>query len=274
MTDDGLERLALAEEGRAAASHGSGGTATVLQRLAGVALLFAVWELASRAGWLDERTLGAPSGVASTGWDLIVDGTLPRALWASAQRVLWALAIGAPIAVALALVAGLSRVGDAVVDANLQVLRYVPILALQPLLILWSGVGEITKVTLLAIGVAFPVYVNTQAAVRSIHAHHFELAHVLGLSTGQRLRRVIVPGALGGFLVGLRLAVAVAWLLLIVAEQTNAPEGLGTITARAVAFLDTDVLVVVIVTYATVGVGCDLALRFAERHLLRWQARR
>ena len=104
----------------------------------------------------------------TAGWDLLRDGTLTEALWASLQRVLWGLGIGIPLGVVLALVAGLSRPGDDLVDANMQMLRFVPIIALQPLLIVWLGVGETAKITLIVLGVAFPIYVNTSAAIRSI----------------------------------------------------------------------------------------------------------
>ena len=271
-TDDvTLERLRL-EGGGGAMRRGT--AAPTVARLLGIALLFAAWEVAARAGWLDERTLGAPSSVVDTGWDMIRDGTLPRALWASTQRVLWALLFGAPAGAVLAVVAGLSRPGDAVVDANMQILRYVPILAVQPLLILWFGVGETTKVVLLAIGVAFPVYLNTQHAIRSIDAKHHELADVLGLTAWQRIRRVVVPGAVGGFLLGVRYASAVAWLLLIFAEQTNAEEGLGRLMANAQAFSKSDVMVLVIVTYTTLGVATDLTVRAVERFALRWRVAR
>jgi sulfonate transport system permease protein len=246
-------------------------TASNAGRLLGIGLLFAMWELAARAGWLDARTLGPPSSVVTTGWDMVGDGTLPRALWASAQRVLWALAIGAPVGATLAVVAGLSRPGDAVVDANMQILRYVPILAVQPLLILWFGIGETTKVVLIALGVAFPVYLNTQHAIRAIDARHHELADVLGLTAWQRIRRIVVPGSVGGFLLGLRFASAAAWLLLIFAEQTNAQEGLGRLMANAQAFSKSDVIVLVVVTYTALGVASDLTVRAIERLVLRWR---
>lgn len=245
--------------------------ATIGGRLIGVLVLFATWELATRVGWLDARTLGPPSSVLTTGWDMIRDHTLPRALWASAQRVLWAFVFGAPIGAGLALAAGLWRPADALVDANMQVLRYVPIIATQPLLILWFGIGETTKVVLLAVGVAFPVYLNTQHAVRGIDVRHLELADALGLTAWQRVRRIVAPAAAGGFLHGLRYASAAAWLLLIFAEQTNADEGLGRLMANAQTFFKTDVIVVVIVTYTLLGVASDIAIRAAERVVLRWQ---
>lgn len=266
-----LERLASSVGGR---RRMFGGTAGALPRAAGVLLLFVVWEIASRAGWIDDQTLGAPSSAVLTGWDMIRDGSLPRAMWASTQRVLWALLIGVPAGALLAAIAGSSRTGDAVVDANVQMLRYVPLLAVQPLLILRLGVGESTKIALIALGVAFPVYVNTVAAIRSIDTGHHELADMLGIGVWRRLHRVVIPGAAAGFLVGVRYAMAVAWLLLIVAEQINAHEGLGVLAVRAQAFVRTDEIVVIIGVYAALGVACDVFLRGIERVVLRWRPRR
>lgn len=251
-----------------------GRSATAWQRLAGVVALLVLWELASRAGWIDRRTLPAPSTVVDLAGQMIRDGTLRRALWASAQRVLWALAIGAPVGGTLALLAASSKPGDALIDANVQVLRYVPILAVQPLLLRWFGVGEAMKIALLAIAAAFPVYVNTHAAARSIDSRFHDLADVLALTRREHLRRVLAPGALAGFLVGVRYASAVAWLLLVVAEQTNARDGLGQLMAESQAFLRTDRVVVVILTYTVLGVVSDVVIRSAERWLLRWRRQR
>ena len=242
-----------------------------IERLLGVALFFAVWELASRVGWLDPHTLAGPSTVLTVGRDLLVDGTLGNALWASLQRVLWALAIGIPIGVGLALLSGLTRLGDDLIDNNVQMLRFVPIIALAPLLILWQGVGESTKVSMIVIGVSFTIYMNTHSAIRAIHPGHHELAHVVGLNRRQTIRRIVLPGALPGFFVGLRLAVSIAWLLLVFAEQINASTGLGYLISRAQLLSQTDVIVVCIVLYAVLGLVSDGLVRAIERRALRWQ---
>jgi sulfonate transport system permease protein len=242
-----------------------------LERLSGVVLLFALWEVASRAGWISRDQLAGPSTVLTAGWDLIRAGTLGTALWASLQRVLWGLAFGVPIGAGLALVAGLWRAGEDLIDANVQMLRFVPIIALQPLLILWLGIGETVKIFLIVIGAAFPIYVNTSAAIRSIHPGHRELAQVVGLSRLQTVRKVVLPGALPGFLVGLRLALAIAWLLLVFAEQINANAGIGYLMIRAQTFSQTDVILVGLITYAALGLISDALVRGLEHILLRWQ---
>jgi sulfonate transport system permease protein len=245
-----------------------------IERLVGVVVFFALWELASRVGWLSPTILAGPSAVLTVGWDLLRDGTLTDAIWTSLQRVVWGLAIGIPIGTLLALAAGLSRPGDDAIDANMQMLRFVPIIALQPLLIVWLGVGETTKITLIVLGVVFPIYVNASAAVRSVSPGLLELSSVVGLSRMQQLRKVVLPGSLPGFLVGLRISVAVAWLLLVFAEQINATSGIGFLMTRAQTFFQTDVIVVCLVVYAVLGLITDGIVRALERNLLRWQPER
>jgi sulfonate transport system permease protein len=242
-----------------------------IERLAGVIVLVALWALAVRVGWLSPNILAGPSTVLTAGWDMLRDGRLTEAIWASLQRVAWGLAIGIPIGVALALFAGLSRIGDDAIDANMGMLRFVPIIAIQPLLILWLGVGETTKITLIVLGVIFPIYINVSAAVRSVDPGLLELSRVIGLGRTQQLRRVILPSIVPGLLVGLRYAVALAWLLLVFAEQINATSGIGFLMLRAQTFFQTDVMVVCIVAYAVLGLITEGVIRYLEHHLLRWQ---
>ena len=242
-----------------------------VERLIGVAVLFAVWETASRAGWIATDVLAGPSTVLTAGADMLGDGTLINSLWASLQRVLWGLAIGIPLGTGLALVSGLSRLGDNLVDANVQMLRFIPIIALQPLLVVWLGVGETVKISLIVLGVTFPIYVNTSAAMKSLDPRFGELAAVLGLTRRELVRRIVLPAALPGFLVGLRLATAIAWLLLVFAEQINASSGIGYLMTRAQVFFQTDVILVDLITYAVLGLLSDALVRSLDRRLLRWQ---
>jgi sulfonate transport system permease protein len=245
-----------------------------IERLAGLALLLVAWQVASATGLVTSDTLAGPAEVARTAWHLLADGTLQSAIRVSAVRAMSGLAIGVTIAVALALAAGLSRVGEDLVDSPMQVLRFLPIIGLSPLIVLWFGIGDTAKVSLIAFGAAFPVYINTAAAIRGIDPGHLELAQVLGLGRWARIRRVILPGALPGFLTGLRLAVAVAWLLLVFVEQINATNGIGYLMIKAQTFFQTDVIVVGLVVYAILGLLSDGALRLLEHRLLRWRAPR
>jgi sulfonate transport system permease protein len=209
--------------------------------------------------------------VLTTGWDMVRDGTLGSALWTSVQRVGWGLAVGIPAGAVLAIVAGVTRVGDDLLDGNVQMLRFVPIIGLQPLLILWLGIGETAKVSLIALGVAFPIYINTSTAIRSVDPGYDELASVVGLSRWDRVRRIVLPAALPGFLVGLRMASAVAWLLLVFAEQINASSGLGYVMIKAETLGLSNTIVVCIVVYSVLGLVTDSVVRFVERKALRWQ---
>jgi sulfonate transport system permease protein len=242
-----------------------------VERLTGVVLFFVIWQVAAEVGWLSPQVLAAPSAVLTTGVDMVRQGTLTGALWISLQRVLWGLGFGIPIGAGLALVVGLSRAGENLLDGNIQMLRFVPIIGLEPLLILWLGVGETTKISIIVLGVAFPVYINTLSAVRSINPGFHELADVVGLSNRARIRRIVLPGAMPGFLVGVRLATAVAWLLLVFAEQINASSGLGYLMVRAQTFFQSDVIVVCLITYAVLGLISDVIVRQLEKRFLSWQ---
>jgi sulfonate transport system permease protein len=240
-------------------------------RLFGVVAFFAVWEVASLLGWIRPQDLAAPSSVFATGAHMITDGALGGALWASLQRVFCGLAIGVPLGALLALASGLSRLGENLVDGNVQMLRFVPIIGLESLFVLWLGVGETAKISLIALGVVFPVYINTFAAIRSLDPGYFELADVVGLSQWARIRRIVLPGALPGFLVGLRMAMAVAWLLLVFAEQINASSGLGFLIVQAQTFFQSNVIVLCLVCYAVLGLFTDTLVRSIERVTLKWQ---
>ncbi|HVX23653.1 MAG TPA: ABC transporter permease [Acidimicrobiales bacterium] len=241
------------------------------QRLIGVAVVLVLWEVASLAGWISSKELAAPTAVLTAGAHLVATGALQAALWASLQRVLWSLAIGVPLGAVLALLAGISRAGENLIDANVQMLRFVPIIGLESLFVLWLGVGETAKISMIALGVMFPVYINTFAAVRSVDPRYHELADVVGLGRWSRIRRIVLPATLPGFLVGLRMAMAVAWLLLVFAEQINASSGLGYLIVEAQTYFQSNVIVVCLACYAVLGLLTDVLVRFLERVLLPWE---
>jgi sulfonate transport system permease protein len=234
-------------------------------------VLLVAWQLASGTGLLPSTTIGSPADVARTAWDLIRDGQLPDALVVSLRRVALGVLFGVALAVGLGLVAGLSAWGDALVDPPMQMLRMVPLYGVVPLFIVWFGIGESTKVILIALGAAIPLYVTLTAALRGIDPDLHEVADSLRLRRGQRLRHLVVPAALPGALNGLRLSLAVAWLVLIVAETINADSGIGFIVNNARTFLQNDVILVGLLTYALLGLATDFLVRLMERRALRWQ---
>jgi sulfonate transport system permease protein len=242
-----------------------------LRRLVGPVVLLGVWQFLSALGVVGERTLAPPSAVAGAGWELAGSGELVDHLLVSLQRVVTGLAFGVTAGVVLAVAAGLFRAGDDVVDPTMQVLRGIPVLGMMPLIILWFGIGETTKVLLVAIGTAFPVYVNTYAGIRGVDAKLVESASICGVGRWGLVRRVILPGALPQFLVGLRFALTGAWLIMIIAEQINARSGIGYLMNEARMWYQTDIIVFGLVVYGALGLATDGLVRLAERSLLSWR---
>jgi len=247
------------------------GTPLPYGRAAGPLLVVALWCAASATGWLDPRLLSAPWTVVDTGVALVRDGTLPDSVLTSLRRAGLGFLIGGVAGTALALAAGLSRVGEALIDGTVQVKRAIPSLGLIPLLILWLGIGEGFKVVVIAIGVAVTLYLQTHASLTGIDKRYVELAEVVGLSRRQFVRKVVFPGALPGFFVGLRLGVTGSWLFLIVLEQINATSGIGYLMFQAQNYGQSDVIVVGLVVYGLFGFASDAVLRLVERRVLSWR---
>ncbi|MBA2945612.1 ABC transporter permease [Streptomyces himalayensis] len=240
-------------------------------RLIGPALLIAVWWAASAFGYLDPRILSGPGSVLSTTADLVSSGRLQDNVLISLQRAGLGLFFGVAAGVILAVAAGLSRSGEYLFDGTLQVKRAIPSLAMLPLLILWLGIGEQMKVTVIALGVAVSMYINTYASLTSIDSRYVELAEGLELSRWQFIRKVVVPGSLPGFFVGLRLGVTSSWLGLIVVEQINATKGIGYMMFQAQQYAQSDVIIVGLVAYGIFGFASDAAVRAIERRVLSWR---
>ena len=234
------------------------------------ALVIAGWELASRAGWLSTRVLPEPWAVAQAAWALLKSGELGRDVAISAGRALGGLAIGGGLGLVLGLLTGTFRTAETLLDTTLQMARNVPPLALIPLVILWFGIDESAKLFLVAIGVFFPIYLNTYHGIRAVDAGLIEMARSYGLKGWPLYREVILPGALPSILVGLRFSLGLMWVLLIVAETVSAQSGIGYMTMNAREFLQTDVVLVGVLLYALLGKLADLLARGLERRFLRW----
>jgi sulfonate transport system permease protein len=234
------------------------------------AVAVAVWALAVDQGWVASRTLPSPAAVVRAAVRLTASGELPRHLAESSRRALMGLLIGGTAGFALGLVNGLSAGANRLFDSSIQMLRNVPHLALIPLVILWFGIGEAGKLFLIATGVLFPMYINTVHGIRSIDPRLLEMGRLYGLGPWALFREVIFPGALPSILVGLRYALGVMWLTLIVAETIAADNGIGFMTMNARDFLQTDVVLLGILLYALLGKLADLIARGLERWLLRW----
>ncbi|MEJ3659155.1 ABC transporter permease [Actinomycetes bacterium KLBMP 9759] len=237
----------------------------------GPLLLLLGWAGGSAVGLIDPATLSAPWSVVTTFGELAADGRLQSNLLTSLQRSVAGLVLGVGAGVALALLAGLTRTGEALIDGPVQVKRAVPTLALIPLAIIWFGIGEQMKIIMIAASVLIPVYVNTHAALRGVDARYVELAETVGLSRLRFVRQVALPGALPGFFVGLRLAVTVSWTALVVVEQVNATSGIGYLMTQARTYGQTEIIIAGLVVYAVFGLVGDTAVRAVERSALSWR---
>lgn len=247
------------------------GLAFTKQRWLSPVLLLVLWELGSRGGVIPSRILAAPSTVAFTLWDMIVSGELPYNLLVSLGRASAGLGIGLMLGVVLALAAGLSKRGEAAIDPLVQIKRTIPTLALTPLFIIWFGIGEQPKILLIAFATVFPVYLNLFNGIRGVDVRLIEAARTLGLSRTEIVTQIVLPGAMPSLLVGLRYALGVAVLVLVVAEQINATAGLGALINHARDFMQTDVIVVCVMVYAVLGLTADWFVRRIETKVLAWR---
>ena len=233
-------------------------------------LLLTVWQVSVARGWLSTRVLPAPSDIVAAAIRLGRSGELLQHMAVSTARAAAGLLVGGTIGFVLGLLNGLSETGARFLDGTLQMVRNVPHLALIPLVILWFGIDEEAKLFLVALGVFFPIYLNTYHGVRTVDAGLIEMGRAYGLSGWRFFREVILPGALPSILVGVRYALGIMWLTLIVAETVSAQSGIGYMTMNAREFLQTDVVVLGILIYALLGKGADSGTRFLERRWLAW----
>jgi len=234
------------------------------------ALILMVWEAAARAGVIAPNVLPAPSAVAQAFWRLLASGELLTNIGVSSARALVGFAIGGSIGFVLGLANGMSALSRGLTDTTLQMIRNIPHLALIPLVILWFGIDEEAKIFLVALGVFFPIYVNTLLGIQGVDPQLIEMGRIYGMSRTKLFLRVILPGALPAIFVGLRYALGIMWLTLIVAETISASSGLGYMAMQAREFLLIDVVVLSILIYALLGKLADSFARLLERLSLQW----
>jgi sulfonate transport system permease protein len=228
------------------------------------------WQIGSDIGVIQANVLPAPSAVAAAGWRLARSGELWTNIEVSAARALLGFAIGGGIGFAFGMANGLSSLSETLTDSSLQMIRNVPHLALIPLVILWFGIDEQAKIFLVALGVFFPIYVNTLHGVRSVDPHLLEMGRAYGMSERALFLRVVLPGALPSIFVGLRYGLGIMWLTLIVAETISASSGIGFMAMNAREFMQVDVVVFSILVYAALGKLADSTARLLERTTLAW----
>jgi sulfonate transport system permease protein len=233
--------------------------------------LLAIWVVGSVTGFIDPAVLTAPWDVVAAFKTQWVEHDLLGDILSSLQRAALGLAFGVLAGTVLAVASGLSRAGESLIDGPIQIKRSVPTLALIPLFIAWFGIGQEMKITTIALITFIPIYINTHNGLRSIDGKYAELAETIGISRGEFVRHVVLPGALPGFLLGMRFAVTSSLLGLVVVEQYNATNGVGHMMALAGEYGQTDVIVVGLVIYGVFGFLADTAVRLTERKVLAWR---
>lgn len=233
-------------------------------------VLVALWQVATTRGWVRTGILASPHEVWEAAVDRARGGDLQRDVVVSVRRVAIGYALGATVGLALGFLVGLSQLAFALLDRTLQMARVVPHLALVPLVIAWFGIDERPKLLLVALGTLFPVYLNTVGGIRNVDHKLVELGRGYGLSRLQIARQVVFPAALQPILVGLRYALGVGWLTLVVGETIASRTGIGYLAQNSRELLRTDGILLAIVLYAAIGFLIDVLARRVERRLLRW----
>ncbi len=232
--------------------------------------LILLWQVLAQAGFINSRILPAPTDVVRAAIRLSLSGELFRHVAISAWRAVIGFLIGGGIGLFFGGLNGVSRPAELLADSSLQMIRNIPHLAMIPLVILWFGIGDKARIFLVALGVFFPIYVNTFYGIRAIEPGLIEMGRVYGLSRRELFSQVILPGALPSILVGLRYALGNMWLTLIVAETIAAGSGIGYMAMNAREFMQTDVVVVSILLYALLGKLADSSVRWLEKVTLAW----
>lgn len=237
----------------------------------GPLVLLAIWSIGSATGGIDARTLAPPWVVAQTIGEMVQSGRLwdnfQTSAWRAAQGLFWGVLCG----VILGVIAGLSRIGEYLIDGPVQIKRAIPTLALIPILMLWFGIGEQMKIITIALIALVPIYIQTHDCLRSIDNRYLELSETLGVSQREFIRHVVLPGSLPGFLLGLRFAVTSSWLALVVVEQVNSVSGIGYMIELARTYGQTEIIVVGLALYAILGLGSDWLVRLLQKKVLKWR---
>jgi NitT/TauT family transport system permease protein len=237
-----------------------------------VALPLAAWYALSASQAVSPIFLPSPAAVWSAGWDMAESGTLATDTWASVHRVLTGFGLAVATSVPLGVLMGSFQAGQALLEPVIGLLRYLPASAFIPLLIIWLGIGEPSKVAILLIGTVFFNTLMTADAVRLVPGALIDVSYTLGARRGEVLWKVVVPHALPGMLDAMRVNAAAAWNFVVVAELINSESGLGYRITRAGRFLQTDKIFAVLVVIGVIGLTMDVVLRLVRDRVGRWVA--
>lgn len=236
--------------------------------------LIIIWQIAGTLGWISTKLLPTPWAVIQDGVSLWQSGELQKNMGISLYRALVGFAIGGSVGFFFGMLNGLSKTARALFDSTIQMLRNIPHLSLIPVVIILFGIGETAKISLVTVGVVFPIYINTFHGITSVDPELIEMGQAYGLSKREMLTKIVFPGALPTILVGVRYALGVMWTTLIVAETISSTSGIGYMATNAQEFMNMKTVLLCIVIYALLGKISDLIAKLLEDICLDWQAER
>lgn len=231
---------------------------------------FLAWVGLSTRGVVSATFLPSPAAVLSAGLEMARSGELGADLWATTQRVLYGFGLAVLVSVPLGILMGTFHVGRAAFEPLIGLLRYMPASAFIPLLIIWLGLGEPSKIALLFVGTVFFNTLMTADVVRAVPRAMIDVSYTLGARRGEVVRKVIVPHSMPGILDAMRVNAAAAWNFVVVAELVNSTAGLGYRIVRAQRFLQTDRIFAVLIVIGLAGVTIDVGLRLLRDRVGRW----
>ncbi|MFZ5689955.1 MAG: ABC transporter permease [Pseudomonadota bacterium] len=237
------------------------------------ATLAIVWEFAVYLGVSDGRLVPPPSVIASTLWELAKTGELWRHASATILRVAAGFGLGVVAGTLFGAIAGYSALSRTLIDPTLQALRAIPSIAWVPLFILWLGIFEASKITLIAVGVFFPVYLGVMGAILSVDRKIVEVGRAFRLSGPALVRRILLPAVLPAYVVSLRSGLGLGWMFVVAAEFMGASEGLGYLLIDGQQLGKPAQIVAAIIAFAVLGKITDWMLTSAAAPFLRWEDR-
>ncbi|OAS15698.1 ABC transporter permease [Paenibacillus oryzisoli] len=234
-------------------------------------LLLVIWQVSGDLGVFSPSFLPTPLQIAAEFRSLIASGELTQHLSISLQRAVIGFLIGGTIGLFFGFLVGFVQKLEFMLDPSFQMLRMIPHLAIAPLIILWFGFGEVSKIVIIANGAFFPMYIYTFLGIRNVDHKLFEVAKVLNFSKSKQIFRLILPAALPGILLGLRLSVAISWLGLVVAELIGSQEGIGFLINYGKQNSSAELIFVGVIIFAVIGKLVDSLVRWLERRWLSWR---
>lgn len=236
--------------------------------------LLLAWWLVTAAGWIEPLFLPSPADILAKAWTLLTQGYMDASLWqhlcASLGRIGLALVAAALTAIPVGLAIGHNRVARGILDPLIEFYRPIPPLAYLPLIVIWCGIGELSKVLLIYLAIFAPIAIATATGVRTVDPAKLRAAQSLGATRAQLIRHVILPSALPDILTGIRIGLGVGWSTLVAAELIAATSGLGFMVQSAAQFLVTDVVVLGILLIALIAFALEMGLRALQRKLVPW----